>query len=115
DTLLNIKALAQGYSVKTWPVPMNVDRMTAGFTKKGVFRQGRLNYYVGRPFWALLMRAIRRLVLRQYGTQMLRGYLYERRRGVWRFRDPDVESFYGKGRDPITALIDMLRFVDVRD
>ena len=108
DTLFNINALSLGYSVKTFQVPMKIDLLTGAFTKNGVFRQGRLNYYVGRPFWGVLFRAIRRLIIRQFGTQMLKGYFYERTRGTWRFIDPDVAAFYGKGSNPITALLDMI-------
>ncbi len=111
DTLLNIKALAYGYTLKTWPVPMNLDALTTGFTSKGVFRQGRLNYYVGRPFWAVFFRALRRLILGQHGTQFLRGYLQERNRRTWRFQDPDVSWYYGKGRNPVFGLLDLLRYV----
>ena len=108
DTLFNIKALSLGYSVKTFQVPMKIDRLTKGFSKKGVFRLGRLNYYVGRRFWGVLFRSIRRLFLRQFGTQMLKGYFYERTRGTWKFIDTDVAQFYGKGNNPITALLEMV-------
>jgi glycosyltransferase involved in cell wall biosynthesis len=111
DTLFNIKALSLGYSVKTFRVPMKIDRLTRAFSKKGVFRQGRLSYYVGRPFWAVLLRSIRRLLLLQFGTQMLKGYFYERKRGTWRFNDPDVARFYGRGNNPITAVLEMFSFV----
>ena len=115
DTLLNIKALANGYKLKTWKVPMNLDALTTGFTTKGVFRQGRLNYYVGRPFWAVFFRALRRFLLRQHGTQFLRGYLHERKRGVWSFKDPDVEWFYGRGGNVLSGLLDVLKFARKQD
>ncbi|MHA2285108.1 MAG: hypothetical protein ACXABZ_04495, partial [Candidatus Thorarchaeota archaeon] len=108
DTLLNIKALSKGYKLKTWPVPMNLDEPTTGFTSKGVFRQGRLNYYIGRPFWALFLRALRRFIIRQHGTQMLRGYLQERRRGTWRFNDSDTNRFYKTGTSPLDAIMEMI-------
>ncbi len=110
DTLLNIKALANDYELRTWPVPMNLDELTTGFTSKGVFRQGRLNYYVGRPFWAVLFRALRRFILQQHGTQMLRGYFMEMKRGTWRFEDPDVERYYNRGQNPISGLLDVLKY-----
>jgi len=110
DTLLNIKALANGYKLKTWRVPMNLDALTTGFTAKGVYRQGRLNYYVGRPFWAVFFRALRRFLLRKNGTQFLKGYLYERKRGVWNFQDPDVEWYYGCGGNILSGLLDVLKF-----
>ncbi|MHA1863955.1 MAG: hypothetical protein ACTSWA_09325, partial [Candidatus Thorarchaeota archaeon] len=115
DTLLNIKALANGYSLKTWKVPMNLDALTTGFTAKGIFRQGRLNYYVGRPFWAVFFRALRRFLLRQHGTQFLKGYLYERKRGVWSFEDPDVRWYYGRGRNVLSGLLDVLKFARKQD
>ncbi len=115
DTLLNIKALASGYKLKTWQVPMNLDELTTGFTSKGVFRQGRLNYYVGRPFWAVFYRALRRVLLRQHGTQLMRGYFQERMRNTWRFHDPDTEWFFGKGGNPISGLLDVLRYSKVRE
>ncbi len=115
DTLFNIKAISFDYSVKTFQVPMNIDRLTRAFSKTGVFRQGRLSYYVGRPFWAVLIRSIRRFILRQFGTQMLKGYFYERKRGTWRFNDSDVERFYGRGNNPVTALLEMFSFVGMRE
>ncbi|MHA1927392.1 MAG: hypothetical protein ACTSV2_02305, partial [Candidatus Thorarchaeota archaeon] len=115
DTLLNIKALANGFQLKTWQVPMNLDRLTTGFSSKGVFRQGRLQYYVGRPFWAVFFRALRRLFLKQHGTQMLKGYLFERRKGTWKFEDPDVRDFYNKGRNPISAFLDIIRFAGMNE
>ena len=114
DTLLNIKALSKGYKLKIWKVPLKPDAPTAAFSSKGVFRQGRLSYYVGRPFWGVLMRSIRRLLLREHGAQMLRGYLFERQRGVWRFNDPDVLRFYNRGTNPISALIELLSFIGNR-
>jgi glycosyltransferase involved in cell wall biosynthesis len=115
DTLLNIKAAARGFKLKTWPVPMSMDKPTRALSSQGVFRQGRLSYYVGRPFWGVLLRALRRFLIRQHGTQMLRGYLYERERKVWRFSDPDVQRFYGRGSNPLSALLDLLRYAGVRD
>ena len=115
DTLFNIKALSLGYSVKAFQVPMKLDRLTTGVSKKGVFRQGRLNYYVGRPFWGVLFRAIRRLFLRHFGTQFLRGYLHERARGTWKSDDPDVLRFYGKGSNPVSALVEMISYVGTRE
>lgn len=115
DTLLNIKALSMGHSLKTWPVPMNADQLTTGFSKKGVFRLGRLNYYVGRPVWSVFFRALRRLVIREYGSEMLKGYFFERRKGTWRFYDPDVRSFYNRGNNPIAALFDILRFTGMNE
>ena len=116
DTLLNIKALANGYKLKTWPVPMNLDVLSTGFTSKGVFRQGRLNYYVGRPFWAVFFRALRRFLLRQDGSQFMRGYLHEKMRGTWRFKgDSDTEWFYGKGKNPVSGLLDVLGYAVVRE
>ncbi len=111
DTLLNIKALARGYTLRTFRVPLRLERPTTGFSSKGVFRLGRLNYYVGRPFWAVFFRALRRLFLRDHGTQMMRGYLYERKRGTWNCTDPDVLKYYGRGSNPISALIDVIRYV----
>ena len=115
DTLLNIKALAKGFHLKTWPVPMNLDTLTTAFSSKGVFRQGRLNYYVGRPFWAVFVRSFRRLLLRQHGTQMMRGYLYERKKGTWHFDDPDTNRFYGRGKNPLSAILDILRYVGIHN
>jgi len=115
DTLLNIKTAARGYQLRTWPVPMRMDKPTLSLSSRGVFRQGRLSYYVGRPFWGVLFRALRRLVIMQHGTQMLRGYLYERSRKIWRFSDPDVKRFYAAGTNPVSALLDMLRYAAVHD
>lgn len=115
DTLFNIKALSFGYVVKTFPIPMRLDRLTKGFTKNGAFRQGRLSYYVGRPFWGVLFRSLRRLLISQYGTEMLKGYFYEWRRGTWRFDDPDTTRFYGKGRNPISALLEMSSYAGMHE
>jgi hypothetical protein len=115
DTLFNIKAMSFGYSVRTFPIPTRIDRLTKAFTKSGAFRQGRLSYYVGRPFWAVLFRSARRLLILQFGSEMLRGYFYERRRGTWRFDDPDIARFYGKGGNPITALLEMSSYVGMHE
>ncbi len=111
DTLLNIKALVKGYKLRIWKLPIRLEEPTQGFSPRGVYRLGRLNYYVGRPFWAVFFRALRRFFLRQHGTQMLRGYFHERRKGTWRFDDPDVKWFYNRGTNPISALLEILRFV----
>lgn len=111
DTLLNIKALAKGYDLKTWQVPLRLERPTTGFTSMGVFRQGRLNYYVGRPFWNLFFRALRRALFRDHGTQMLRGYFHEWIRGSWRFDDPDVRNFYGANRNLLSTVSEVLDFL----
>ena len=115
DTLLNIKTLSAGKQLKTWPVPMHMDKPTTAFSKSGVYRQGRLNFYVGRPFWAVLFRALRRLLLNEYGTEMLRGYLYERQRGTWRFNDPDVKSYFNRGRNPVSALLDVMSYAGMKE
>ena len=115
DTLLNIKALVRGYKLKIWKIPIRLEEPTQGFSSRGVYRLGRLNYYVGRPFWAVLFRALRRFFLRQHGTQMLRGYFYERKKGTWRFDDPDVKWFYNQGTNPISAFLEILRFIQLKD
>jgi glycosyltransferase involved in cell wall biosynthesis len=115
DTLLNIKALAKGFMLKTWKVPMRLERLTTSFSSKGVFRLGRINYYVGRPFWAALFRALRRCLVRQHGSQMLRGYLMEYLRGTWRFQDTDVAWYYRRGSNPISALIDIISYIRIRE
>ncbi len=109
DTLLNIKALAAGYKVRTWPVPMRLIRRTSGFSRGGAYRVGRLNYYVGRPFWGVFWRAVWRAATRQHGTHMLRGYFHESWKGTWRCTDPDVREYYSIRNDPISGLIDVLR------
>jgi biofilm PGA synthesis N-glycosyltransferase PgaC len=98
DTFLNIQALKQGYRLKIWKIPVMQDKPSFGSTEKGMFYQGQLNYFIGRPFLGVLLRAMRRVILRRYGTAMLSGYLFERARGIWRCDDPDVTSFYGHGK-----------------
>ena len=109
DTFVNIKALSMGYGLKIWRVPVVQDGHSYGTTAKGMFYQGQLNYYVGRPFLGVAIRAFRRLLLRRYGTEMLRGYMYERQKGTWRCDDTDVLSFYGHGRSSIWVVVNLLR------
>ncbi len=109
DTYVNIKSLKNGYKLKIWRVPVIQDEPTFGITANGLFYQGQLNYYIGRPFLGILLRALRRIFLRRYGTQMLRGYFYERNRGTWRCNDPDITSFYGLGKSPIWVIVNLVR------
>ncbi|RDE17844.1 MAG: hypothetical protein C4K49_00895 [Candidatus Thorarchaeota archaeon] len=105
DTFYNIKALANGYRLKVMRVPVHLTRPTTSQSPQGVFRQGRLAYYAGRPFAGVLLRSIRRLVLRQHGTEMLRGYLSEVRRGTWRCTDQDVLRFYARDSIPLPRIL----------
>lgn len=98
DTFLNIQALKRGYRLKIWRIPVKQDIPAYGTTEAGMFYQGQLNYFIGRPFLGVLIRALRRVLLRRHGTAMLRGYLHERAKGTWRCDDPDVTSFYGHGK-----------------
>ncbi|MFW9801884.1 MAG: glycosyltransferase family A protein [Candidatus Thorarchaeota archaeon] len=98
DTFLNIRTLKKGYKLKIWRIPVREDKPAFGTTEKGMFYQGQLNFFIGRPFLGVLIRALRRVVLRRYGTAMLRGYFFERARGTWRCDDPDVTSFFGYGK-----------------
>jgi hypothetical protein len=68
-----------------------------------------MNYFIGRPFLGVLLRALRRVILRRYGTAMLRGYFHERARGTWRCDDPDVTSFYGHGKPWPWVIANLLR------
>jgi len=108
DTFLNIRTLKDGYKLKIWKIPVKQDTPAFGTTAKGMFYQGQINYFIGRPFLGVLIRALRRAILRRYGTAMLRGYLFEYAKGTWRCDDPDVTSFYGQDKPwywPITNLI----------
>lgn len=109
DTFVNIKALKMGYKLKIWKVPVLQEGPSYGSTSKGMFYQGQLNYYVGRPLLGVLIRALRRFFLRRHGTEMLRGYLYERRKGTWRCDDQDVLSFYGNGKSSVWVIMNLLR------
>jgi len=109
DTYVNINALKMGYKLRIWRVPVLLDRPTTAITSKGVFQQGRLNYYVGRPFLGVLVRAIWRAVLGRHGTELLRGYMSERAKGNWRCTDPIVTEFYGRGRSQVWVLVQMLK------
>lgn len=109
DTFLNIKALAKGYKLKIWRIPVIQDSPTFGLSREGVFRSGQRSYYMGRPFFGVFLRALRRLILRRHGTQMLRGFFYERQRGTWRCDDIDVLRFYGAGKSSIWSLIEIIK------
>ncbi|MFW9975139.1 MAG: glycosyltransferase family A protein [Candidatus Thorarchaeota archaeon] len=109
DTFVNIKALKKGYNLGIWRVPVKQDNPTFGLTSKGLFRAGQRNYYVGRPFLGVLIRAIRRLFLRKHGTQMLRGYFHEWIRGEWHCDDSDVKEFYGSGKSFIWTLVEIVK------
>ncbi len=109
DTFLNIRALKEGYKLKIWRIPVKQDTPAFGTTEKGMFYQGQLNYFIGRPFLGVLIRAFRRVLLRRYGTAMLRGYLFERAKGTWRCDDPDVTRFYGQGKPFFWPIINLIR------
>ncbi|MHA1863806.1 MAG: hypothetical protein ACTSWA_08560, partial [Candidatus Thorarchaeota archaeon] len=108
DTFINIKALKKKYRLKIWRIPVIQDEPSFGITSSGMFYQGQLNYYIGRPFLGVLFRALRRVLLRRFGTQMLRGYLFERSKGTWRCDDPDITSFYGLGKSPIWVIVNLI-------
>ncbi len=109
DTFVNIKTLKKGYDLKIWRVPVKQDNPTFGLSSKGMFRAGQRNYYVGRSFIGVLIRAFRRLLLRKHGTQMLRGYFHERNKGQWHCDDPDVKEFYGSGKSFIWSLMEIIK------
>ena len=109
DTYLNIKALGMGYNLRIWRVPVLQDAPSYGTTAKGMFYQGQLNFFIGRPFLGVLLRSVRRMLLRRHGTEMLRGYFYERVRGVWRCDDQEVLKFYGYGKPPLWVILNLLR------
>ncbi len=96
DTQYNIKARARGYDTKVVRVPLYHEGPTAGLTKVGAIRLGQIAYYAGRPFWAQLLRALRRAVIRQHGTSLLRGWLKEWIRGTWHCDDSDVLAHYNE-------------------
>ena len=109
DTFLNIRTLKKGYKLKIWRIPVKQDTPAFGTTAKGMFYQGQLNYFIGRPFLGVLIRALRRVILRRYGTAMLRGYLHERAKGTWRCDDPEVTSFYGHGKPWPWVIVDLIK------
>ncbi|MGY5874059.1 MAG: glycosyltransferase family A protein [Candidatus Thorarchaeota archaeon] len=109
DTFLNIRTLREGFRLKIWRIPVKQDTPAYGTTEKGMFYQGQLNYFIGRPFLGVLIRALRRVILRRYGTAMLRGYLFERAKGTWRCDDPDVTSFYGYGKPWYWVISNLIR------
>jgi glycosyltransferase involved in cell wall biosynthesis len=109
DTFLNIRALNEGYKLRIWRIPVKEDKPAFGTTKMGMFYQGQLNYFIGRPFLGVLIRALRRAVLCRYGTTMLRGYFFERAKGTWRCDDPEITSFYGHGKSPFWVLLNLIQ------
>ncbi|MFW9976001.1 MAG: glycosyltransferase family A protein [Candidatus Thorarchaeota archaeon] len=109
DTFLNIRTLKKGFKLKIWRIPVKQDTPSTSTTEKGLFYQGQLNYFIGRPFLGVLLRALRRVILRRYGSAMLRGYLFERARGTWRCDDPDVTSFYGHGKPWPWVIINLIK------
>lgn len=108
DTYVNIKTLKMGYKLKIWKIPVLQDTSSFAITPKGMFYQGQINYFIGRPFLGVVFRALRRLVLRRHGTEMLRGYIYERLRGVWRCDDKEVLEFYGFGKPFFWPIVDLI-------
>ncbi|MFW9800435.1 MAG: hypothetical protein ACFFD9_08360, partial [Candidatus Thorarchaeota archaeon] len=109
DTFLNIRTVLKGYRLKIWRIPIRQDTPAFSSTKRGMFYQGQLNYFIGRPFLGVLARALRRVFLRKHGTAMLQGYLHERRRGTWRCDDPDVLEFFGYGKRWTWVVYDLLK------
>jgi glycosyltransferase involved in cell wall biosynthesis len=111
DTFYNIKAIAKGYYVDVFKVPVYQNRPSTNLKPAGAFRMGRVAYYGGRPFWAMLYRALRRLLLRQHGTMMLRGWLTEYVRGTWHCGDPDVREFFRGRENPFAILEGLIKML----
>ncbi|NHJ14708.1 MAG: glycosyltransferase family 2 protein [Candidatus Thorarchaeota archaeon] len=102
DTQYNIKARAFGYKTKVFRVPLYHEGPTAGLTEVGAERLGQIAYYAGRPFWAQVLRSLRRSIVRQHGTALLRGWLKEWIRGTWHCEDEDVVEHFKES--PLTTL-----------
>jgi hypothetical protein len=109
DTFYNIKALARGYSVDVARLPVRQVKPSTNITPYGIFRKGQIAYYGGRPFVGILIRSLWRLLKRTHGTQMLRGFFSEWKRGTWRCNDPDVLQFFGSRTNPFAIAIDTLK------
>ncbi len=107
DTMYNIKARARGYETRVVRVPLYHEGPTAGVTEVGAFRLGRIAYYAGRPFWAAVLRALRRAIIRQHGTAMLRGHITEWIRGTWHCEDSDVTEHFQQS--PLATLLTYVR------
>ncbi|MHA2134101.1 MAG: glycosyltransferase family A protein, partial [Candidatus Thorarchaeota archaeon] len=109
DTFINIKTLKMGFALKILRVPVLADSPTYALSSRGVYRLGQRNFFVGRPFLGVFLRALRRVFLRRHGTQMLRGYLSEHKRGSWRSDDPDVLDFYGHGKSIAWVILELFK------
>lgn len=107
DTQYNIKARKYSYKTGVVKVPLVHEGLTAGLTSVGSFRLGQIAYYAGRPLWATIVRALRRLSIGLYGTAMLRGYLTEWIRGTWHCDDPDVLEHFRE--TPLTTIMTYIR------
>ena len=107
DTMYNIKARKEGYKTEIVKVPLYHDSPRGGVTEVRAFRLGQIAYYGGRPFWATLLRSLRRALTKQYGTAMLRGHITEWIRGTWHCEDIDVIQHFHES--PLTTLLSYIQ------
>lgn len=110
DTFYNIKAISQGYKVAVFCIPLYQNRPSSNFLESGAQRMGRVAYYGGRPFIGVFLRALRRCILRQHGTSMLRGYFMEWIRGTWHCEDEDVRAFFEADKNFLKVFLSLSKF-----
>lgn len=94
DTFFNIKALKMGYSLKVVKDARIRAEPSAAFSKKGVYRLGRVGYYKGKHPLLMFQKTLTLLAKRYYSTEYLRGYFHEWLRGTWHCEDSDVRYYY---------------------
>ncbi|MBD3407686.1 MAG: glycosyltransferase [Candidatus Lokiarchaeota archaeon] len=94
DTFWNIRALFLGYDLAIRPDIIIDASPSAGFTRKGRFRYGRLSYYVGTHFLRVLFEAMKFLLTGGMATAFLHGYFYEWSKGDWKCDIPMIRKFY---------------------
>ncbi len=97
DSYAVVKFRIWGYKSKSLPIPIYQSRPTTQLTSKGIRRQGRLMYYHNYHPLLVFLSVIYRIMRRQNGGDLIKGYL-EARRKKWKIKDPDVRWYFALGR-----------------
>ena len=97
DSFLNIKAENLGYRLAIRDEFVKSAPMTI-HSKKGRFRYGRRSYYIRKNPVLVLFEALNFLLAHQHGSQFLRGYWFEWKKGNWQCDDIDIRYYFSMKR-----------------